>query len=86
MKRRRPFTGCKADIFVVVVVVAVVVVIVILFQFEYINIAPTRIFSYKKLNSQIAKKLRNSSTGKIRLKKLFVLIKGILDMFSFYFH
>ena len=34
--------------------------------------------AYKKLNSQIAKKLRNYSTRKIQLKKLFILMKKIL--------
>ena len=41
---------------------------------------------YEKLNSQIAKKLRNSSSRKIEFKKLFILTKEILNILLLYFH
>ncbi len=37
--------------------------------------------AYKKLNSQINKKLRNSSTGKNSHEELFILIKEVLNIF-----
>ena len=37
--------------------------------------------AYEKLNSQIAKKLRNSSTGKYSLKNYTSLKKEILNIF-----
>ena len=44
----------------------------------------TRIFFIRNcLYPQIAEKLRNCSTAKMQLKKKFVLIKEILDIFLF---
>ena len=59
-----------------------------LLQRNHNDIGDTRIFSYetayKKLNSQTAK---NEETPVLRKhKKLFVLIREILDIFLSYFH
>ena len=40
----------------------------------------------KKLDSPIAKRIGNSSTGKTYLKKLFILIMEFLNIFLLYFH